>query len=141
MDIVSRQPSPLCPILMTPIETAIKIPPDVSIYKPLGFWNPVKANNDTSRWRKQNTNHRDSSAFGRTVPHRLASSVVRHLFLLFGLGVLTNWNFCSLWCSNFWLNKEFFGRGDKKEQKYTKRTFYNTKNYVCNIINLRDIWY
>lgn len=80
MNFESRQPSPLCPILMTPIETAIKIQPDVSIYKPLGFWNPVKANKAASRWWTQNTNQWVSSAFGRASPDRLASSVVRHLF-------------------------------------------------------------
>lgn len=141
MDFQSRQPSPLCPILMTPIETAIKIQPDVSIYKPLGFWNPVKANNASFRWCTQNTNHWVCSAFGRVSPDRLASSVVRHLFSSLWTGRFNKLKFLYKWWSFFLVNKKCYGKADNGERMYTKRTFYKYKKHSCSITSLRDIWY
>lgn len=50
---------------MTPIGTAIKNQPDVSIYKPLYRLKPVKANIDTTGWSNELTNKRIGSAYGR----------------------------------------------------------------------------
>lgn len=113
--------------------------PDVSIYKPLCFWKPVKANEDTFHWWISFTNQGTDSASGRCERDRLASSLVSPRFSSLWIGRFNKLNFLLRKEHCFLVNLRSLWVKEGKIIKLSKRRL-RTWNFIWLVFLISEIF-